>query len=202
MKRIPTVLIYAVIGAIAGGVLASLLAFLVNRGLSPERLLGEALRSLGIAGVIGGALGAILYGIVGRRVAHVVVAGLCGGLMCCVLMPFAAVVYYSNPWPSPQPYPGSDVSVDISQGSSHAGRTREYTIGLRPNEVQAYYSEQMAKYCVGEWQFGPAVWCSEEACREATCRIRRLWLEQFFMVTLIPVSDQVTKVRQVDSWEY
>jgi hypothetical protein len=199
MKRFSSALLWAGIGALVGGVATAIPAVLVS---GPDsRFFAETVRGSAIAGVIGGMVCGLLLGVVTRSAALAGVAGLGGSLLCCVGMIGAAFIYGHSRWPSPQPYPGCEATVEIGGGSGSSAEIREYAVALSLEAVEQYYDGQMARYCVDEWDFSTSPWCESEGCVEATCAIRRLGREQFFQVTLFPLPGHGTRVRQIDSWE-
>jgi len=185
----------ALLGAVVGGALVSFLVVVT----SESRFIADALLVLGTGGVIGGALcGAIVskYGKMG-----IAIGGIIGGIGGCSLAAIGTIGYAAIPWPSPQPYSGVTAQVDWGGGSWGPSRIQTYTVAVSLDTIQQYYEGQMNRYCEDTWKFSNFSDSECPLCREADCKIRRLWLEQYFTVRLHPISEMQTEATHIDSWQ-
>ena len=186
---------HALLGAGVGGGLASLLIVLTFE----SRFVVDALLVLGIGAMIGGALCGLIvskYGTVG-----ITIGGIVGGIGGCALAMIGTMIYAGLPWPSPQPYSGASVQMEGGAGSWGPSHVRTYTVAMPLNTIQQYYESQMKRYCENTWTFSTLSDSECYSCREASCKIRRLGLEQYFRVRLHPISETQTEVIQVDHWQ-
>jgi hypothetical protein len=191
----------AVLGAIAGGGIASLVVILSM--LSEPRFIADALVVLGTGGIIGGAVCGAAIGLIGRGGKRLTLGiGLAGGMCGCILAMIATVVYTAVPWPSPQPYPGAEPVVGTGAGSWGVTRGQVYTITVSMNELRGYYEEQMDRHCESKWRFEvPSYSDVYSTCLQATCEVHRPWMGQMFEVMLCPVSDSETVVHHLDMYQ-
>jgi hypothetical protein len=200
MSRSHKVLIWIATGATIGGGTASLIA--VAMTLSEPRFIIDAVMVLGIGGAIGGAICGMIVGLVNDTKAGAVIGGMIGGLGGCVLAMAVTFVYVEIPWPSPKPYPGVEMRIEYGGGSWGVSQSQVYTATLPLNDMQHYYDSQMKRYCKDTWQFETRTDYPEYSlCRLAECEIRRLWLEQYFRVSLCSTSETETLVTHIDIWQ-
>jgi hypothetical protein len=208
MSRIRRAAKCSATGAVVGGIVAGVVMVIVmvdTSVASPSlRRFVEGVTILGAGGAIGGGVCGAGIGLFGDRKAIVVAVGVVGGLGGFCLTTASLLVYASSPWPAPQPYPGAESTASGvgAVGSWGLVRSEEYTVSLPMDEVERYYGEEMRRYCTGEWQFQESSECEEHCtCREAECRIRRPWMEQYFRVTLRSISESQTSASQEDLWQ-
>jgi hypothetical protein len=200
MSRVRRVIIRAAIGAAIGGGIAGLIVFITMA--SEPRFVGDALKVLGTGGIIGGAICGAVSGLFENARVAVAIGGVAGGVGGCVLAMIGTIWYTFTPWPSPQPYPAVEPVTDIGGGSWGVSRSQIYTVTISLDDMQHYYEAEMERHCVSGWQFETSTDCGEyHTCRQARCEIRRLWMEQYFRVTLYPVSESQIKVYQADMWQ-
>ena len=191
----------AILGAIAGGGVASLIVILSM--LSEPQFIADTLAVLETGGVIGGAACGAAVGLIGKNEKKLVaVAGLAGGICGCILAMSVTVVYIAIPWPSPRPYPGAEAVLETGAGSWGVTRGQVYTVTVSMNTLQGYYEKQMNQYCEGDWKFEvPSFSDTYSTCLRATCEIRRPWMGQMFEVMLCPVSESKTVVHHLDMYQ-
>lgn len=217
VKRYQEVVLFAVIGAVIGGCVASALVIVVM--LTESSFWLDTFIALGIGGLIGGAIGGAFIAAIRRRWL-VVIGGSIGGVGGCILLAVGALWYSGFSWPSPHPYPDSFVSTSEGAiGSWGLVRSHRYTADLSLDDLQRYYELEMQRYCVDNWQFERLadpegfsetnLWKSRglpshienSNCRESQCQVRRWGLAQDFSVLLCEVSNNQTIVIQVETWE-
>lgn len=186
------------LGAVVAGGIAAAVVWMSTES---AQFALDAARIFAVGGAIGGAIGGALAWRRGQR-RLALVAGAIGAMLMCCLISLATPFYTQIPWPSPQAFPGAEVTVSTSGGSWGMTRIQEYTVQRSIDEVRAHYEREMRRYCVGQWRFAPLPDCKGyTTCLEAECRIRRPGMEQFFTVTLRATPDEQTECRQMNSWE-
>lgn len=191
-----------VTGAAIGGAVGAVFGLLIALGFADDRFARQAMTDFSLIGLIVGVIGGIVLGALHAPNLVIALGGMVGGLMAPFLLLVSVWIYSAIPWPSPRPYPSTAVETDTGGGSWGSSRFRTYTVALSLDDIQQYYEEQMRRYCQGEWQFqARPVFKEYWSCRETECRIRRLWREQYFGVTLCSVSEKETEVYQWDGWE-
>lgn len=196
MSKSRKVVSRAAIGAATGGTIVSLFV-VVN---FQPRFIADALMVLGTGGLVGGAVCGAFLGMFGEKFGAAV-GGVIGGIAGCVIATLGILLYTGVPWPSPRPYPGVETHIDWGGGSWGPARVQTYTVTLPLDEVQQYYEGQMNRYCENAWAFSVTPDPGYSFCRRAECKIRRLWLEQYFDVRLCSDTAEQTVVTQVDFWE-
>ena len=93
------------------------------------------------------------------------------------------------------------MKLDGGAGSWGPSRVKTYAVAMPVNTIQRYYESQMNRYCVDAWKFTTLSEPECSSCIVASCKIRRLGLEQYFRVRLHPISETQTEVIQVDHWQ-
>jgi hypothetical protein len=168
--------------------------------------LEKGLVVFGVSGLIAGMILSFILGLlVDNRVRASLGGGILGGLATSVLVPFVIIIFAAKAWPSPEPPPGVIVNtVETVGDSGWTHRTRSYTTTLSTNALQQYYDEQMAHYCLDDWQFGESDGPRYVNCLEAFCNIRPQTDPdpQYFYVYLCPVSETLIEVTQEDFWDF
>jgi hypothetical protein len=196
MSRTRKVVRRVAIGAAIGGIIASLMVVIFFE----PRFVVDALQVFGPGGIIGGAICGAIAGMFESKIGAVI-GGVIGGMGGCVLAAIGTIFYAAIPWPSPQLYPGAQPLIEGGAGSWGPSRSQTYTVTLRLDDVQLYYEEQMNRYCEGTWRFEASSDAKRSLCREASCRVPRPLLEQYFRVRLCPTTERQTVVTHIDAWQ-
>ncbi len=119
--RVKHLAIRALLGALAGGIVVSLIVILTTS--SDPQFMVDALLIAGAGGVVSGALCGMATGLIGKdRLVSTPVAGIIIGVLVsiygCILVGCAIAFYPIFPWPSPKPYPGAAVVLPARSPST------------------------------------------------------------------------------------
>lgn len=218
MKRLYVIAIVAIVGSIAGGLGASLIA--IPSARFEPGLIIPALKFFAPSGLIIGLICGAIVGVFNNKVVGVSIGGTLFLICFCIGSAISLFWYAQTPWPSPRPYPGTEtIAAEGPAGTWGWSRSYSYTVDLPLNHAQQYYEEEMLRFCGNDWQFETLIedmgysrsnWWGFEAlpdyvanstCREAQCQIPRDSLAQEFRVLLCADGEKQTIVIQVDGWE-
>ncbi|MFN3821766.1 MAG: hypothetical protein ACK4OO_05480, partial [bacterium] len=126
--------------------------------------------------------------------------GLVGGLCSCITVAVGVLLYAWTPWPAPRLYPGAEAVTYEGGGSWGIVKTQVYTLTVPLEALQQHYSKEMKRFCTRTGDFERTEVDGID-CYQAECPIRRPWMEEFFIVSLCPLSDQETVVYHTVMWE-
>ena len=187
--------------ALAGfwvAIVAAMIFLWLAAGATDELLFCSA-GHLGLVVLVGAAVRSVKSGTLNRVItASVGIAGICCGFFAGTM---AVFWYAGTPWPAPRPIADQNVLVEETVGSWGYSKFETYTITLHLDDVHRHYESQMAKYCVGTWEFEPYQDEEYAPCVRSGCQIRRWGLEQFFEVHMCAISETESIVSQVSRWQ-
>ena len=127
-------------------------------------------------------------------------------IICCLAL-YGPLYYGTTPFPVPAPYLDAEVTqTGFEIGGARRERQFEYVVERPLDEVQQYYTSEMAKYCEGGWQFTEQYNACRgyHPCRTAECEMPRPFVEnaQLFRVHLWSASPTSTNVLYtINTWE-
>ncbi|MEM7533634.1 MAG: hypothetical protein AAF639_15730 [Chloroflexota bacterium] len=166
------------------------------------RFILDALKVLGTAGFVGGAIAGGVFALNTSRSRLIFTVSL-GSLFCCTLTGVGLFAYSILPWPSPKPYLNAQVSTETEPtGSWGMQQTKTYKTNVSIVEIQQHYNDEMRRYCVYSWKYETVNdQDSGDICKKTQCEIRRYKMDQEFRVEMCLGSDKEVKVEQIVLWE-
>ena len=185
-----------------GATAAAFLPIPVAVLLGPSWLRLEVFSFVALPAIVGVALFGFLLGKAKESRSFQILGSFVGGLLgigVACLLPFAAAFYLATPAPSPRPYLSNAKYVSVYAGSYGLGRATTYTVTSSMLTLQRYFSREMSRYCMTRWHFH--LHSEPSTYYAAGCKIRRFGAEQFFSVTLTPLSNHEIEVYQEVIWE-
>lgn len=208
MNRIHNVVTLTIFGTVVGGLAACLLAIVSARFVTGLFVPAIKFFAPGVL-VVGLTCGAIA-GFFKNKHTGVSIGGTLFLFCLCIGAGIGLLWYEQVPWPSPQPYPGTEVrATDGSIGNWGWSRSYTYTVSLPLSKIQSYYEEEMVRFCTDDWRFEASGdqqlrfegITDDEVCHEAQCQIPRGSSDQAFSVLICSENETQTTVYQVDAWE-